>query len=164
MKQPLNEKQEESLRFVANHYNSRAFDQDAAWRRITGHEPSAESSGHTFPLRRRRFAVAASIAAAVVISASAAFFTWVLPSAETDNQTSIESTDASRGSLTAVRRIEFTDAPLADVVQAIERVYGVRVGNLPVESYRLTLSYEGNARDLIATINELLGTNLRIEQ
>ena len=61
------------------------------------------------------------------------------------------------------RKIEFTDAPLADVVKEIERVYEVHVVNVPeMGDYRLTLSYEGTAKDLVETINELLGTSLGI--
>jgi hypothetical protein len=58
--------------------------------------------------------------------------------------------------------IEFTDAPLTDVVARIEAEYGVKVENVSAETYKLTLRYEGNAADLIDTINELLNTNLTI--
>lgn len=35
--------------------------------------------------------------------------------------------------------------------------------NVPQTEYRLTLSYEGTAADLIQTINDLLGTDLQID-
>ena len=58
----------------------------------------------------------------------------------------------------------FNDTPLAEVVKEIEKVYDVRLTSLPEEEYRLTLSYEGTAEDLVATINELLGTHIEIEK
>ena len=49
-------------------------------------------------------------------------------------------------------------------MKEIEKVYDVRLTSLPEEEYRLTLSYEGTAEDLVATINELLGTHIEIEK
>ena len=61
-------------------------------------------------------------------------------------------------------RLEFTDASLKDVVKKIESVYEVRIVNVPDTDIRLTLSYEGTAEDLISTINELEGTQMRVER
>ena len=61
------------------------------------------------------------------------------------------------------RRIEFKDTPLPKVAEAIAETYDVEItGIRPGDNTRLTLSYEGTAEDLVATINELLGTRLRI--
>ena len=61
------------------------------------------------------------------------------------------------------RRIEFKDTPLPKVAEAIAETYDVEITGLrPGDNTRLTLSYEGTAEDLVATINELLGTRLRI--
>jgi hypothetical protein len=45
-------------------------------------------------------------------------------------------------------------------------LYDVKITNVPENSddIRLTLGYEGNAEDVVATINDLLGTNLAVEQ
>lgn len=59
--------------------------------------------------------------------------------------------------------IDFTDAPLGDVVKDIERIYGVKISNIPTETYSLTLHYEGDASELVTIINELLNINLQIE-
>lgn len=60
--------------------------------------------------------------------------------------------------------LEFTDAPLSEVVKGVEDAYGVTLTNVPVEDLHLTLSYEGNACDFIDTVNELLGTDIKIEK
>ena len=44
----------------------------------------------------------------------------------------------------------------------IEKVYGVKLGNVPDDDIRLSLSYEGTAADLVDTINDLLGTEIEI--
>ena len=61
--------------------------------------------------------------------------------------------------------IDFEYAALPEVVKQIEKVYGVEIINMPedADSYHLTLHYEGDASDLINTINEILGTNLKIK-
>ena len=61
-----------------------------------------------------------------------------------------------------VVRLEFSNASLSEVTDEICRVYGVTLANIPIEDYRLTLSHEGNAYDLVETINELLGTDIVI--
>lgn len=64
----------------------------------------------------------------------------------------------------AIIRLEFTDAPLADVVKGVEEAYGVKLYNIPQEDLHLTLSYEGNAEDFVEAVNELLGTDIKIEK
>lgn len=61
-----------------------------------------------------------------------------------------------------IERIEFHDAPLKDVASDIERVYDVKINNVPAGDIRLTISYEGTAADAVETINDLLGTNLTV--
>lgn len=61
-------------------------------------------------------------------------------------------------------RLEFNDAPLSEVVDGVENAYGVTLTNVPEDDLRLTLSYEGTAQDFIETVNELLGTEIRIEK
>lgn len=60
-------------------------------------------------------------------------------------------------------RIEFTDTPLSDIVKETEKVYGVKLTNLPDQSQRLTVSYEGNAQDFVAVLNQLLNADIKIE-
>lgn len=63
------------------------------------------------------------------------------------------------------QRLEFDDMPLSMVVKEIEKAYNVKISGLPADSdIHLTLSYEGNAYELIDTINQILDTNLKVEQ
>lgn len=147
-----NSKFEESVRFVTRHYDPEAFDADRDAKEVFPRKP----------LRRRLMTAAAS--AAVVFGVAAAI--WVLhtpaPGHDTPAETAVEHTVEAPSK--EIKRIEFTDAPLTDVAAEIEAVYGVKVTNLPASNPKLTLSYEGTAADLVETVNELLGTELMIEE
>ena len=56
--------------------------------------------------------------------------------------------------------------PLSSVVAEIENAYNVEISGLDEtdRDQRLTLSYEGNAAELVSAINEILGTQLTVEQ
>jgi hypothetical protein len=62
------------------------------------------------------------------------------------------------------QRITFDDAPLSEVIIKIQETYNVTITNIPTEEHRLTLSYEGTADELIETINDLLGTEMKIQE
>lgn len=51
-------------------------------------------------------------------------------------------------------------------MERIKEVYGVEVSGLPEnpEKYVLSLHYEGNVNALLESINEILGTNLKVVQ
>lgn len=153
-----NSKTEESIDFVTLYYCKGAFDADRALRMIR-FLPAV-------PWWRRRGVVAAAIGGALV--ASAAVFTYIVPDREEGGNLPTEQVvtpAVETPAATEVKKIEFADAPLARVVEEIERVYNVKVTNLPAGGdYRLTLSYEGTAEDLVETINDLLGTNLAVER
>lgn len=146
----------DSLRFVSRHYRAGAFSRGEAWQRL------GIATGHiTWRISR----TAAAVTAAVVLTASACMLKWGLPAF--DSKPATETTTSAPAHVTATpaqsHKIEFKDATLAEVVVEIERVYAVRVADVPEGTYRLTLSYEGTAADLIETINELLGTRMHIE-
>lgn len=153
-----NKKIDESIDFVSSHYDGSLLPQEG-WRRF--------SRTHRVPWLRRN--IAAACIGAIVLAASAASIYYISTS---ENSSGIETTEASSPSNNPtpvfepykIVRIQFSDAPLADVVKEIEKVYGVKVTNMPKEEVRLTISYEGNAYDVVETINELLGTNLAIEE
>lgn len=147
----------DSERFVARHYKRGAFSERQAWQRMG-----------IVPVVRRwyRSGMVASVAVMVVIAASACIY-FVKHSADTRPANTISPTVQTTSTPASAQAdrvivIEFTDAPLTDVVARIEAEYGVKVENVPAETYKLTLRYEGNAADLIDTINELLNTNLTI--
>ena len=52
------------------------------------------------------------------------------------------------------------------MVRKIETVYDVKVLNLPDNSsdYELSLHYEGTPTDLIAVINDILGTQMTVAE
>lgn len=153
------------MEFVTRHYRDGAFDVKAGWHKVECRLGLDKRRAWTV-IMASRWRAAAAIAAGVVLTASACVLTWRLVTAPdpTVETPVVEAPAAGRVNAVAeVKRIEFTDAPLPEVIQAIERTYGVKVTNVPDTEYRLTLSYEGTAADLIATINDLLGVELKIE-
>lgn len=149
---------EDSARFVAAHYRPGAFSERRAWQRLgIGHRA-------IWGLSRR---AAAALIVGAVLTVSACVLTFVVPqftdrpTADKPGVTEKTVAPAHKGD---VRKIEFTDAPLSEVIAEIERVYGVTVTNRPEGDYRLTLSYEGDVDSLIETINQLLDISLTVER
>lgn len=149
------EKFEESADFVSRFYEEGAF-------------KPRYSFGLAAQLKRRRAIrwVAASIAG-VAFAASAVLIGYHYSAKETVPEpviiTEIAKPDATP-SPDAIIRLEFTDAPLTEVVKGVEEAYGVKLYNVPKEDLHLTLSYEGNAEDFVEAVNELLGTDIKIEK
>lgn len=139
--------------FVARHYRKGMFSVRAGWRRL----------GIGTALRIRRLRIAASIAVMVIISATAAIIYKENRVTAIPEQTE---TVWTAGALSDVKVIDFEDASLAEVVKKIETTYGVKVEDLPEspEEYRLSLHYEGTPVDLIAVINEILGTQMTVTE
>jgi hypothetical protein len=144
---------DKNIDYVAKHFREGRFSVDNGWKRL-GIEQQ--------PRRRFRLGAAAAIAAVVVITATAAFvYNSYNKQPPTDVETTAPTVDRPE---MAVKVIDFEDTPLPTVVSHINEVYGVEVGNLPDSAgeYHLSLHYEGNALDLITTINELLDVNLTV--
>ncbi len=139
--------------FIARHYSKGCFSATRGWRRL----------GIAQPARLRRLRVAAAVAAAVVLSASAAIFYLNFHVAKADRP-DVEAVTASP--LTEVRVIDFENAPLPAVIAGIESAYGVKIGNLPENQtgYTLSLRYEGTPTDLIDVINDILGTQMTVAE
>lgn len=149
----MDKKMNESVEFVARYYRKDAFSARRGWRQL----------GLTsFQWWRTRWAAAAAVI--VALTATAGIYAYIVSSPSEARQPEAAPVTEKVTPIEVVsRKIEFTDAPLADVVKEIERVYEVHVVNVPEKGdYRLTLSYEGTAKDLVETINELLGTSLGI--
>lgn len=141
--------------FVARHYRKDAFDIKQGWRRL-----ALTSQGGW-----RRLKVAATVAVLLAMGATAAIVLTRTDNKPAERETTVEMQPAA-SILTAVRAIDFDNAPLTDVVTEIYNVYGVEIGNLPenAASLRLSLHYEGNVEDLVASINEILNCELVILQ
>ncbi|MDE6395891.1 MAG: DUF4974 domain-containing protein [Muribaculaceae bacterium] len=149
-------KNKNSIDFVSRHYRRNAFDVAEGWKRLG--------------IKRFRwsaFKVAASVGALIAVSATAAILFKEFRQPETTTPEKPETVPTETASpLMAVKAIDFDNTPLPEVLRKIEATYSVRVVNLPddAESIRLSLHYTGNAVDLVETINELLETELTVEQ
>lgn len=113
--------------------------------------------------RRIAVAAAACVAVAAVAWVVSASLEPTRPAQSPENEQTVAPAPAVRNPEPLQLKIEFTDAPLPEVVARIEEVYGVSVSGDAPASLRLTLSYEGTAADLVETINMTLGTSLEVE-
>ncbi len=149
-----NKEMEEDLQFVAHHFKEGTLLPSNGWRKF--------KLMHQISSFRRQIA-AASIAV-VVLAASASIYylsSQDKPSAS-EESANIVGIETPMPSETKTAKIEFKNAPLTDVVAEIERVYGVRITNIPDDKIMVTISYEGTASDVVETINDLFDTNLKI--
>lgn len=142
--------QNKEIDFIARHYRKGRFDTAVAWSRLG-----------IGAARRRRLRIAAAIAGLVILSASAVLLIReynTVTHPQQPQETHVESP------MQTVRVIDFDNAPLEKVIETIESVYGVRVIGVPdaAENYSLSLHYEGTPADLIAAINEILGTSMEV--
>lgn len=149
------EKFEDSVDFVSRFYKEGAF------------KPN-RSFGIADKLKRRLAIrwIAASIAG-VAFAASAVLIGYHYKAKESVPEPVIITETVKQEatpSPEAIIRLEFNDAPLAEVVKGVEEAYGVKLYNVPKEDLHLTLSYEGNADDFVEAVNELLGINIKIER
>lgn len=145
------DKFEDSERFVARHYRHDAFRAERALRRL-GFVAS--------PWRRWR--VAAAVAVGIALTGTAA---WMLSRPESAPVCEPVATE-QENAFTAVRAVEFENAPLIEVAEGIRDTYGVNISGLPdnAAELRLTLRFEGNVEDLIEAINDILGTSITVDR
>ncbi len=145
---------DKEIEFVATRYRRGAFNTDTAWRKLA-----------ITPViwYKRRLRTVAAIAAVVVISATAAMlYRANIPAGTSRPAPATESVSV----MAEVRVIDFENTPLPEVVAEIEKVYGVKVTNLPDNPgrFELSLHYEGTPGDLIGVINEILGTQMSVTE
>lgn len=143
------------IKYIAKYYQRGLFAVEPALRRIKGNKA----------IWWTRSRIAAACIGATILTASAAFF--VHQNYFVSSPTEIEQTaPSSIPAAEIVRAIDFEDAPLPVVVAKIKEVYGVDVVNLPADAddYSLSLHYEGSALDLIDTINDILDTEMTIQE
>ncbi len=148
-------KENKEINFIAKHYRKGLFAVEPALRRIKGSKA----------IWWTRSRIAAACIGATILTATAALFVH-------NNyfvNTPVEMEQPSTSSIPAaeiVRAIDFEDAPLPVVVAKIKEIYGVDVINIPAnaEDYSLSLHYEGSAIDLVDTINDILDTEMKIQE
>lgn len=148
-------KDNKEINYIAKHYQEGRFAVEPALRRIR-----PEALRRWSPVR-----IAAALAAAVVLSATAAVLVhndFFMDSKPTVEQETTESVAAEA----VVRVIDFEEAPLPEVVEKIKEVYGVEVAGVPenADGYVLSLHYEGSATDLLETINDILETDMTVKK
>ncbi len=149
--------EEKNINFVAKYYQKGAFSTETALHKM----------GFRIKKKWSRFRIAAIIAGVVAFTAVASIIIRNEYAAQQPSESvmPVEEVKATHD-ITAVRAIDFDDAPLPVVVGEIKKVYGVEIDGLPEDaaSLHLTLHYEGNVTDLVETINEILGTHLIIKE
>lgn len=154
---PSDKEFDRQLDWVAKSYLASAFDRRRAWVRIS------MALGQTSAgLRRRRLRYAAAIAAAVVLTASAAYIALKPESRPAPVQEPQNIEQSAPTEMYRTHRLDFSDTPLSQVVAKIETEYGVTVDNVPEGDYRLTGSFEGDAGEIVESINMLLGTEMEV--
>lgn len=145
----------EEVTYIAKRYRKGKFSVDKGWKRLNI-KPTFKWSG---------FKIAAAVASVVVLSATAAVIYHQYELNDTTHKPVKESVK-SAVSLEAVKVIDFENTPLPTVISKIKEVYGVEVVNVPGNAgeYQLSLHYEGNAVDLVATINDILETEMSVRE
>lgn len=146
----------EDIEYIAKRYKKGKFSVEEGWKRLN----------ITPAFNWRSKIIAASVASVVVLTAAAAVIVYqqysvnkATPDATSENTVMIAPEQV-------VKVIDFENTPLPTVIDKIKDVYGVEVVNIPenAEDYNLSLHYEGNATDLIATINEILDTQMEVKK
>lgn len=138
--------------FVAKHYKKGLFNIETALYKIKG----LRKNNRTLPK------VAAISSIVVAIGATAAILiTNSYNSKEIESNVPVIEKESP---MLVSHVIDFDDAPLSVVVEQINLIYGVNIENIPKDADELYVSihYEGTALDLVETLNEILGTNLKI--
>lgn len=146
----------EDIEYIAKRYKKGKFSVEEGWKRLN----------ITPAFNWRTKIIAASVASVVVLTAAAAVIVY---QHSINNQTTTNSTTEKTIEIApeqVVKVIDFENTPLPVVIAKIKDVYGVEIVNIPenAEDYNLSLHYEGNAIDLIATINEIFDTQMEVKK
>ncbi|MDE5876639.1 MAG: DUF4974 domain-containing protein [Muribaculaceae bacterium] len=170
-----NENFDSEVEFVARYWRQDAFEPQQAMERAGLIKPVQKvgirlrrliNSGHS---GQQRIWTAAASAGVVLIAAATGLYLGLRPSdpvvdtPKSVNET-VEQVSTQQPQRMQVKRIEFEDASLAEVVTAIENTYGVKLGNVPTSSTQhITMSYSGTADDVVEAINEIFGLHITVE-
>ncbi|MDE6479872.1 MAG: hypothetical protein K2L45_06330 [Muribaculaceae bacterium] len=144
-----------NINYITKHYKEGLFDVESALLRIKQSAPKWWT----------RSRIAAACIGAVVLTATAAVFVHKSYFWQPANDTEIiQPTNIPASEI--IRSIDFENAPLPTVVQKIREVYGVEVTDMPADAseYSLSLHYVGSATDLVETINDILDTDMKIQE
>lgn len=142
------------IKYIAERYKSERFSTDKAWSSMGFRRLSWWTVNRA----------AAAIVLAVGLTATAAIVInrhLASPEDETGQETVVPDTAVS-----AVKVIDFEDTALPEVIKQIKKIYGIEIENIPenASDYKLSLHYEGNVENLVATINEILDIQLSVKK
>ncbi|MDE6480547.1 MAG: hypothetical protein K2L45_09770 [Muribaculaceae bacterium] len=144
---------DKDIDYIADYYSDDVFSPENGWRKFK----------YAIGLRRKRYGIAAAVAAVIAVSSTAAIISYENHRNDTN---AVESVSEMKGmtDVEETRVLEFDHTKLTDVVETVEAEYSVEIGNIPVnaDDYELTLRYEGTPSELIEAINEILGTHLTL--
>lgn len=145
--------EENNIRFVAKHYRAGKFNADMGWKRL--------GIARKFWNWKR---ISAAAAVGVVVVSAAAFAVYENYFVDTTPQQEVITNTPAPAYM--VKAIDFENAPLPKVIESIENTYEVRITNIPEDTsnFNLSLHYEGNAFELVETINDILDINLKVEE
>ncbi len=145
----------EEVIYVAKRYSKGKFSVDQGWKRL--------NIKPAFKWNSLKIAVA--IASFVVLSSTAAIIYHQYDNKHTSAD-AIEERVQPTTPVAVIKVIDFEDVQLPTVISKIKEVYGVDVINVPenAENYRLSLHYEGNVVELVATINEILQIKMAVKE
>lgn len=144
---------ENNIEFVAKRYRTGKFNADRGWKRL--------GIARRF-WNWKRISAAAAVGVVVISAAAFAVYeNYFVNSAPQQEEIITSSTPAYM-----VKAIDFENAPLPRVIESIENTYEVRISNVPENAadFNLSLHYEGNAFELVETINDILDINLTVEE
>lgn len=144
---------EEDIDYITQHYRTGLFSTEKGWLRLNIASVS----------RWKRIRIAAVIAFGIALSAAASVIIYNASKSSDYPETKKIATQDPKN---IVKVIDFETTPLTTVIKKIKEIYGVEVTNLPenAEEICLSLHYEGTATDLVATINEILDTNMEVKE
>lgn len=147
--------EDKDIDFIADYYKDDIFSPEKGWRKFMS----------AIGMRRKRFGIAAALAAIITVTATAAIISYENHRNEVDAVECIsENNDAACVEEPGI--LSFDHTKLTDVVEIVETKYSVEIGNIPANSddYELTLRFDGTPSELIEAINEILGLQLTLSE
>lgn len=145
---------DKDIDFIAKHYRKGLFSVEPALFKVRG----IRKRIWTFPKIAAVSSIIIAVGATAAILITNSYYSQ-------DNETQVPVIEKASPALVS-RVIDFDNTPLPMVIDRINKVYDVEVINLPAnaDEYYLSLHYEGNAKELVETINEILGTEMKIKE
>ena len=144
---------DKDIDFIARYYGDDVFSPDSGWRKIKS----------ALGLRRKRYGIAAAVAAIIAMSATAAIIGYEHYRVAPAQEDSLTVSPSANG-MEDTKILVFDNASLTEVVEIVEEEYSIVIDNIPDNSddYVLTLRFEGTPSELIEAINKILGTQLTV--